>query len=49
MRFSTRNGRIRKMLTLISGEAVRPSTADRVTSSTRPAAMHAAIAGLLQL
>ncbi len=47
-RFSTKNGRIRKMSTWISGEVVRASTKKNTTRSTAPMAMHAPVAGLLQ-
>jgi len=46
--FSVRNVRFSKMRTLISGEAVRRSTMKNTTSRTRPAAMLAQMAALLQ-
>ena len=46
-RFSTRNGRMRKMSTWISGEVVRGSTKKNTTRSSAPMAMHAPVAGLL--
>ncbi len=47
-RFCTENARMRKMSTLISGEAVRFSTNAKTTSSATPAAMQSPIAGLDQ-
>jgi hypothetical protein len=46
--FSTRKGRLAKMRTFITGEAVRYSTAPKTPRSTRPAAMHTPMAGLPQ-
>ena len=48
MMFSTRNGRLAKMRTFISGDSVRSSTAPNTISSTTPAAMHTSMAGLPQ-
>ena len=48
MMFSTRNGRLSKIRTLISGWAVRRSTRENTTSSTTPTAMHTSMAGLPQ-
>jgi len=46
--FSTANVWLRKMRTLIKGDAVRRSTATNTTSSSTPATMHTSIAGLPQ-
>ena len=48
MMFSTRNARLAKMRTLISGESVRRSTAKNTISSSTPAAMLTQMAGLPQ-
>ncbi len=48
MMFSTRNVRLSKMRTLISGDSVRRSTAKNTISSSTPTAMLSATGMLIQ-